>query len=604
MNPQIKYSIIIPTYNKLEKYLKPCIDSVIKNTDWSNKELIVVSNGCTDGTYEWLQQLDLPYLKFYRDENPLGYAKAINRGYELSEGEYLILLNNDTLIQDSPLDHWVTLLQQPFDKFANCGLSGPVQNYQDKLKFFFIVFCCVMIKRNVFDEVGWMNEIDYPIGSGEDVEFSYKALKKGYTSQLAPYNSPIYKDSYNIFSSVFPLIHYAEGTVHDPELVPNWEETFWTNMTKVSNKFLEYPKQQVLAEVCTKDRYTSTLPITLQSILNQTIKPKALIILDNSTNRVNMTEIPTIKYLLDRFMAENIQWYIVWGDQLNGQHLLHEIGQNKAKELNIPLVWRVDDDTFCEPNVLEELLSYMGPEVGAVAGSVLTPPAETVSYNKIKTQTATTINDIIKKGNAQWVRYVGPAVELQHFYCSFLYRVGISNYDLNLSPVAHREETLFSYSIFRKGYKLILNPNAITWHYRNPEGGIRSNDNQSMYQQDDVHFFNRLQNEWGINLINNKKTFFVSNGIGDHFVFKGLIPELKAKYGAFNIACVFPDVFYDIDSDISIVSLQEGLILNSQGSIDYNSKEYNPYALASDDDYNGIPVKNIDYYFRKITGLL
>lgn len=601
---QIKYSIIIPTFNKLEQFLKPCVESLLKYTDFSDKELIIVSNGCQDGTYEWLQQQDYPFLKFYRDESALGYAKAVNRGFELSEGEYVILLNNDTLIQESPVDNWIKLLQEPFDKISSCGASGPIMNYQDRLKFYFLVFCCVMIKRTVYDEIGWLNEIDYNIGAGEDIEFCYKLIEKGYTLQLAPHNTPNYINAYNIQSNSFPLTHFAEGTVHDESLVQNWNETFSKNMEKFSDKFLNYKNQEVMIEVCTKNRYNTTLPITLQSLLSQTIKPKAILILDSSDNKIRVDEIPTIKYILDRYSESGIYWEVIFGDPNGGQHRLHQIAQEKAKQIGVPLVWRVDDDTVCEPNCLEELLSYMGPEVGAVGGSVITPPNETLTYNNILSQTATSINDILKKPNSQWFRYKGPAIEVDHLYCSFLYRVGINDYDLNLSPVAHREETLFSYGIKRNGKKVILNPKAITWHYRNPEGGIRTNDKQEFFKSDDIYFFNKLRNDYGIELMGDRKVFFVSNGVGDHFVFKRLIPELKQKFGSFIISCVFPEVFEGIDSDISVVSLQEGMVLNGKGNINYNEIPYNPYAYADLDDYNGVPVKNIEWYYRKVTGLI
>ena len=51
---KIKYSIVIPTYNHLEDLLKPCIESIYKNTDMSQVELIVSANGCTDGTQEYV----------------------------------------------------------------------------------------------------------------------------------------------------------------------------------------------------------------------------------------------------------------------------------------------------------------------------------------------------------------------------------------------------------------------------------------------------------------------------------------------------------------------------------------------------------------------
>ena len=53
----MKYSVIIPTYNHCEKYLKPCVDSIIKHSDMQDVELIISANGCGDNTLQYLQYL-------------------------------------------------------------------------------------------------------------------------------------------------------------------------------------------------------------------------------------------------------------------------------------------------------------------------------------------------------------------------------------------------------------------------------------------------------------------------------------------------------------------------------------------------------------------
>lgn len=67
-----KTSIIIPTYNHLEDCLKPCLESIIKNTDLTDLEVIVVANGCTDGTKEYVESLGDSFKLLWFDE-PLGY---------------------------------------------------------------------------------------------------------------------------------------------------------------------------------------------------------------------------------------------------------------------------------------------------------------------------------------------------------------------------------------------------------------------------------------------------------------------------------------------------------------------------------------------------
>ena len=77
-----KYSVVIPTYNNCEKYLKPCIDSIIKYTEMTDIELVISANGCTDNTKAYLQYLKtaVPNMQWSWNDEPLGFAKATNVG--------------------------------------------------------------------------------------------------------------------------------------------------------------------------------------------------------------------------------------------------------------------------------------------------------------------------------------------------------------------------------------------------------------------------------------------------------------------------------------------------------------------------------------------
>ena len=69
--------------------------------------------------------------------------------------------------------------------------------------------------------------------------------------------------------------------------------------------------------------------------------------------------------------------------------------------------------------------------------------------------------------NIQW-GLIKELKQVEHLYCSFLYRAGIVDYNLGLSRVAHREETLFTYGIKQKGYRVLAVPDAVCWHYKSP----------------------------------------------------------------------------------------------------------------------------------------
>ena len=54
------------------------------------------------------------------------------------------------------------------------------------------------------------------------------------------------------------------------------------------------------------------------------------------------------------------------------------------------------------------------------------------------------------------------------------------------------KETLFTYGLYLKGYKILAAPHANTWHLKNPQGGIRSESNQQLYHHDELIFRNTL----------------------------------------------------------------------------------------------------------------
>jgi len=215
----MKYSIVIPTYNNCEKYLKPCIDSIVKYTDMDLVQLVISANGCTDNTRSYLTYLNtaIPHLNVVWNDEPLGFAKATNEGIKVATSDKIVLLNNDTILLDQPKNDWLNRLH-------SWGISTVLSQYSEITKRQFAVFFCVMIDKEVFNKIGFINE-DFNIGDCEDIEFCYRAEENGY----------------KIFDvgnkGDFPIYHVAEGTVHDPELVQNWDNTFLLNQLKLAKKY-------------------------------------------------------------------------------------------------------------------------------------------------------------------------------------------------------------------------------------------------------------------------------------------------------------------------------------------------------------------------------
>ena len=214
------------------------------------------------------------------------------------------------------------------------------------------------------------------------------------------------------------------------------------------------------------------------------------------------------QYFFQMLDLKGIAWEWLFAEK-KGQHHIHQ----RANMMGYGLVWRVDDDAVPESNVLENLIKHFDRRVGAVGGSVLTPP-----YMPDTSNSTGKIDDIDNEPNIQW-GMINASRNVDHLHCTFLYRAGIADYNLGLSRVAHREETLFTYSLAQKGWQIKVVPNAITWHMKNPEGGIRSETKKELYEHDEQIFRNILQYR--------DRTIVVLNcGLGDHLVFSHVLPAI------------------------------------------------------------------------------
>jgi hypothetical protein len=263
--------------------------------------------------------------------------------------------------------------------------------------------------------------------------------------------------------------------------------------------------------VATRGRYFTTLPLVLNAIINQSKPVDKLVIFDDNDEPQDMRKEMVYSYFFQMLDAKGIAWEWLYADK-KGQHHIHQ----RANMMGYDWVWRCDDDAIPEPNVLEMLYYYangVDNNIGAVGGSVLTPP-----YMPDTGKVTGKIDNIDSEPNIQWGK-IERAKPVEHLHCTFLYRAGVCDYNLGLSRVAHREETLFTYGLHQKGYEILAVPNAVTWHMKNPEGGIRSETKKELYEHDEFIFRNILEYRG--------KTIVVLNcGLGDHIVFSHVLPSI------------------------------------------------------------------------------
>jgi hypothetical protein len=282
----------------------------------------------------------------------------------------------------------------------------------------------------------------------------------------------------------------------------------------------------ILCSISTRGRYDSTLPLALQAVLNQTKLPNKIVIFDDNDEPRDVRNELFYSHFFQICNFKGIEWEWLFAAK-KGQHYNHQ----KANESEFKWIWRIDDDCIPESNVLEILYSYTNEnkftndKIGAVGGSILTLP-----YLPDTSKSTGKIQDIDSEPNIQW-NEIKAAKEVEHLHCSFLYRARIHDFNLGLSRVAHREETLFSYGLYLKGYKILAVPRAISWHLKNPNGGIRAETNKDLYDHDELIFRNILAYK-------DKKIVVLNCGMGDHIVFKNVMKDITNA----EIFTCFPEI--------------------------------------------------------------
>jgi len=209
-----RYSIIVPTYNHLEDCLMPCLNSIVQHTNLEDVEVIVVANGCKDKTAEFVDSLGHPFKLVWFDDG-LGFTKATNEGIKLAFGEYIILLNNDTILLEKGLlkNTWIDMMVSPFLKDDKVGITGPLELYDRYADAKVMIFFCVMIRKKLFDEIGLLDE-SYSPGGGEDIDFCVKAQQVGYKEVVVPDNDLTFTFTNE---GRFPIYHLGEGTFSEKE---------------------------------------------------------------------------------------------------------------------------------------------------------------------------------------------------------------------------------------------------------------------------------------------------------------------------------------------------------------------------------------------------
>lgn len=187
---QKECSIVVPMWNHLDDVTKPFIEQIIKTKD-VNLEIILVDNGSSDGTHEYVEQRVseisrsglYPNISFLvpRIQYNIGYGGGMNMGWGFATGKYTCFMNNDVDVDD-PL--WLRKMIDYLDEHPKTAI-GP-QLVEDEIATLykgspvpFLNGWCMLIPSEFLLEHGAFHPAFKDIYF-EDVELSARLRNYGY----------------------------------------------------------------------------------------------------------------------------------------------------------------------------------------------------------------------------------------------------------------------------------------------------------------------------------------------------------------------------------------------------------------------------------------
>lgn len=211
-----RLSIIIVSYNTLD-VTRNCLKSILGAVWRDDYEVIVVDNNSHDGSVDMIRN-EFPDVKVIANKENKLFAIANNQGAEIAQGEYLLLLNSDTLVYEDNLQKMIDFFDKQnddvicigpkilnkdgslqsrgmpewgnlFHHFANINhlnrilplhmFTAPLdRNPNCSHRTGWVLGACMMVRKDLYIKVGGLNE--KLIFYGEEPEFGFRTKKLGY----------------------------------------------------------------------------------------------------------------------------------------------------------------------------------------------------------------------------------------------------------------------------------------------------------------------------------------------------------------------------------------------------------------------------------------
>ena len=204
---QIELSIIIVNYNSSVD-LRKCLFSIYKETQEINFEVIVIENASTVGTIDNVIK-EFPEVILIKNTTNKGFAAANNQGIAIARGEFILLLNPDTIVLDRAIVKSIDFIRSnPQIGIVGCKLIFPDGKFQNSARNFpsirslfseaffldrfinlthngtiskkndWVMGAFFLVRKEVFDKIGLLDEQFFVYG--EEMDFCYRAWESMY----------------------------------------------------------------------------------------------------------------------------------------------------------------------------------------------------------------------------------------------------------------------------------------------------------------------------------------------------------------------------------------------------------------------------------------
>ncbi|MBU1012889.1 MAG: glycosyltransferase family 2 protein [Bacteroidetes bacterium] len=220
----MKLSIVIVNYN-VKHFFRQCLNSVILAAKTLSYEIICIDNHSVDGSSEMISK-DFPQIKLIKNDINLGFGKACNQGIKIAQGEYILILNPDTVLENDSLTKPIIFMDAhpeagslgvkmldgngKFLPESKRGLPTPAAAFYkmsglSKLFFPSRIFgkyyldqlnkdeiqsvhvltgAYMLIRKSVLEKTGYFDEQFFMYG--EDVDLSHRIIQAGYKNYYFP----------------------------------------------------------------------------------------------------------------------------------------------------------------------------------------------------------------------------------------------------------------------------------------------------------------------------------------------------------------------------------------------------------------------------------